>query len=818
MVDIRLHKNTDDDANGDQTAQSYRDLPILPLRNVVVYPHMVVPITVGQARSLRLVDSAAIGERTLGLVTMLDPGVDEPGPDLLYNMGTFARIIKLIKAPDGTVRLIVQGVERIDIENFTSEEPFLRANVRTRPETLPAEGDTEVEALRRHLLELFQTLVASGTRLPGEVAAAAVQSEDIRHFVYLIASSVQVDLKQSQELLEIDDIKDKMKQLQSVLSRELEVMELGKKIQSEARSEIDKTQRDYLLREQLKAIKKELGESDEQQVKLEEYRTKIEEIGMSEEAKREALRELGRLEKLPEAAAEYGVIQTYLDWLTALPWSRKTEDILDLERARTILDQDHFDLEKIKERLLEFLAVRKLKAERSESPVTSEEPPEDLIRREREGVILCFVGPPGVGKTSLGQSIARAIGRKFMRISLGGVRDEAEIRGHRRTYIGAMPGRFIQAIRRIDSRNPIIMLDEVDKLSHDWRGDPSSALLEVLDPEQNRDFRDHYLDVGFDLSEVMFIATANVVDSIPQPLLDRMELINLSGYTDHEKLHIAKGFLIPRQIKENGLRAEEIEFNDNAIHAIIQDYTREAGVRNLERQLGSVCRKVAVEVAKGRQETTLVAEGDLQGYLGKQRFFSEIAERTATPGVATGLAYTAAGGDILFIEATRMTGKKGLTITGQLGDVMKESAQAALSFVRSNAAQLEIDEDFYETSDIHIHVPAGAVPKDGPSAGVTLATALTSLLTNRPVRTDVGMTGEITLRGKVMPVGGIKEKVLAAHRAGLSTIILPKRNEKDLDDLLPEIKESLTFLLVERVDEVLAHALTPEPAQMAKND
>ncbi len=809
MVDIDLDKSVDDEDGTFAASKTFHDLPILPLRNVVVYPHMVVPITVGQARSLRLVDSAAIGERMLGLVTMKDPNVDEPGPDLLYKIGTYARIIKLIKAPDGTVRMIVQGVERIEIDEWTTEEPFLKAHVHTLPDELPAADDAEAEAMRRHLLELFSRLVAVGTRLPNEVATAASQSEDIRHLVYLIASSVQMDLNQSQELLEIHDLKEKMRQLQAMMTREFEVLELGKKIQSEARSEIDKTQRDYLLREQLKAIKKELGESDEQQIKLEEYRAKIEEIGMPEEAKREALRELGRLEKLPEAAAEYGVIQTYLDWLTSLPWSKTTTDVLDLARAKDILDEDHFDLEKIKERLLEFLAVRKLKTERAkEAPPTEDK--DDFIRREREGVILCFVGPPGVGKTSLGQSIARAIGRKFIRISLGGVRDEAEIRGHRRTYIGAMPGRFIQTIRRVNSKNPVIMLDEVDKLSHDWRGDPSSALLEVLDPEQNREFRDHYLDVPFDLSEVMFIATANVVDSIPQPLLDRMEVIHLSGYTDHEKLHIAHGFLIPRQIKENGLKPDEIEFDDEALRTIIGNYTREAGVRSLERQIGTVCRKVAVEVAKGQTAKTVVGNEQVPNYLGKQRFFSEIAERTASAGVATGLAYTAAGGDILFIEATRMTGKKGLTITGQLGDVMKESAQAALSYVRSKADSLQIADDFFETSDIHIHVPAGAVPKDGPSAGVTMATALTSLLTGRTVRTHLGMTGEITLRGKVLPVGGIKEKVLAAHRAGLTTIILPKRNEKDLDDLLPEVRDAMQFILVEHVSEVLEHALSPE--------
>lgn len=781
-------------------------LPILPLRNVVVYPFMIVPITVGQPRSLRLVEEASQGSKTIGLVTMKVPHIDEPEPALLYDVGTLAKILKLIKAPDGTVRMIVQGQERIRISRWSDEQPYLRAVVDPYPERDDDQFDTELEALRRHILTLFSRLVASGSRLPTEVMTAASQAEDVRQLVYLVASSLQVDLKQSQELLEENSILEKMHMLKNLISRELEVAELGKKIQNEAKSEIDKSQRKYLLREQLKAIKRELGESDEQEEKIEELRQEIESLGMPEEARREALRELNRLEKLPEASAEYGVIQTYLDWMTNLPWSKTTTDSLDIDHARQVLNEDHFDLDKVKERLLEYLAVRKLRAERK-AQIEEEQGEKDRIRLDREGAILCFVGPPGVGKTSLGRSIARALGRKFMRLSLGGVRDEAEIRGHRRTYIGAMPGRIIEALRRVGSKNPVIMLDEVDKLGNDWRGDPSSALLEVLDPEQNREFRDHYLDVPFDLSLVMFITTANVTENIPNPLLDRMEMIQLSGYTEHEKVHIAQDYLVPRQVRENGLLAGEIQFTEEALRTIIQDYTREAGVRNLEREIGSCSRKVAVKVAEGKKKPALITEKEIRVHLGKPRFFSEVAERAAVPGIATGLAYTASGGDILFVEATRMQGKKGINVTGQLGEVMKESAQAALSLVRANAKSLDIDPAFFEDSDIHIHVPAGAIPKDGPSAGITMVVALTSLLTHRSVKTDVGMTGEITLRGKVLAVGGIKEKVLAAHRAGLKRVILPRRNEKDLEDLPAEVRKKMKFSLVDEVSEVLELAL-----------
>jgi ATP-dependent Lon protease len=794
------------------------ELPILPLRGVVVYPLMVLPLTVGQPRSVRLIDDAVVSDRLVGLVASKDAEIEEPAPDEVNRIGTVALIHRLIKSPDGTMRIIVQGIERIQIDEWASEEPYLRAKISIKPDVSPVESDVEAEALMRNLIELFGRMVALVPHLPDELMMAAQGTDDPRQLVYLISTSIRMDLEDAQEILELDPVTEKLRKLTNILNRELEVLELGKKIQSEAQSEMEKMQREYFLREQLKAIQRELGEGDEQQVEIEQLRAKITEAGMSEEAEKEALRELSRLEKLPPAAAEYGVIRTYLDWLTSLPWSLTTQDNLDIPYARTVLDEDHYDLDKIKERILEYLSVRKLRQERASEREQQEVQPQDLIRREREGVILCFIGPPGVGKTSLGQSIARALGRKFIRMSLGGVRDEAEIRGHRRTYIGAMPGRIIQTIRRVGSKNPIIMLDEVDKIGADWRGDPSSALLEVLDPEQNREFRDHYLDVAFDLSQVMFITTANILDTIPGPLRDRMEILQLSGYTEEEKLHIATGYLVPRQIRENGLHAAEVSFTEGALRVIIRDYTREAGVRNLERQIGSVCRKIATRVAEGQPESVTVDADQVAEFLGKPIYFFEAAERCDLPGVATGLSVTAFGGDILFIEATKMPGQKGLTITGQLGDVMKESAQAALSYVRSQAERLDFDKDFYSKNDIHIHVPAGAVPKDGPSAGVAIATALTSLLTGRPVRADVGMTGEITLRGQVLPVGGIKEKVLAAHRAGLHTVILPRRNEQDLDDLPEEVRKQMEFVLVDRVEEVLKSALRDGQGDNAHHD
>ncbi len=791
-------------------------LPILPLRNTVVYPMTVLPLSAEQPRSLRLIDAAMQGNRLIGLVGMLDPSIETPGPNEVYQIGTVAVIHRMLRVPDGSVRLIVQGLERFEIVEWVAEDPYLQARIELRPEEV--EETLEVEALSRNLLDLFRRLVELVPYLSEELVMAAENAQDARHLVYLVATSVRMEIAEAQQILEAPTVTEKLRLLTRILNRELEVLELGRKIQSEAQSEMERMQREYFLREQMKAIQRELGEDEEQKV-IEEYRRRIEESGMSEEAREQALRELSRMEKIPPQAAEYGVIQTYLDWLLDLPWDKVTPDNLDIEHARRILDEDHYDLEEIKDRIIEYLAVRKLAHERAAAQTTETEEGETHIEEpEAQGAILCFVGPPGVGKTSLGQSIARALGRKFTRMSLGGVRDEAEIRGHRRTYIGAMPGRIIQALKRVGVKNPVFMLDEVDKIGRDFRGDPTSALLEVLDPAQNYAFRDHYLDVDFDLSKVLFIATANWVETIPAPLLDRMEVIYLDGYTEHEKMHIARGYLIPRQLKAHHLHEDEVTIDDDALLRIIREYTREAGVRNLEREIGRIMRKVAARVAEGKGETPVhVTADNVTDFLGKPRYFFEVAQRTSVPGVATGLAVTAVGGDVLFVEATRMPGQKGLTLTGQLGDVMRESAKIALSYVRANAERLGIDPDFFSHSDIHLHVPAGAVPKDGPSAGITMVTAIVSLLTGRPVRSNVGMTGEVTLRGQVLPIGGVKQKVLAAHRAGLDTVILPKRNEKDLDDLPDEVRERMRFILVETVDEVLEAALEPTPSADNQN-
>jgi ATP-dependent Lon protease len=796
-----------DEEEDDELLRIPPRLPILPLRGLVVYPMTAVPIRVGQPRSVRLIDDAVTSKRLVGLVASRDPELETPGPDDVYRVGTVAAVHRLFKAPDGTLTLIMQGLLRFRVEEFLSESPYLMARVSMAPEKV--EMSSEVEALRREIAEGFHRLTELTPAVPEEMSKLIVDLGDPLQLVYAVANQMKgLDLDDAQQLLELDSVAGKLRKLLAIMTRELEVLELGRKIQSAAQSEMEKTQREYFLREQLKAIRRELGEADEQQMEVEEFRTKIEGAGMPEEAEKEARRELDRLSKLPTAAAEYGVIRTYLDWLTSLPWDIQTDDNLDIAHAREVLDEDHYDLDEIKERILEYLAVRKLRDERKEEFEQREAT--DLIRREREGVILCFVGPPGTGKTSLGQSIARALGRKFIRQSLGGVRDEAEIRGHRRTYIGALPGRIIQALRRVESKNPVFMLDEVDKLGTDFRGDPASALLEVLDPEQNREFRDHYLDVPFDLSRVMFITTGNLLDPIPPPLRDRMEILKLSGYTETEKVRIAQGYLIPRQLRENGLRPDELSFTDGALRRIIGDYTREAGVRNLEREIGSVSRKVVTRIAEGDAEPARVTMHAVPGFLGKPRYFPETALRTQLPGVATGLGVTVAGGDLMFFEATKMPGSKGFAVTGQLGEVMKESAQAALSYVRAKARELDIAEDAFEKTDIHLHVPAGAVPKDGPSAGVTIATSLASLLTGRRVRDDVGMTGEITLRGQVLPVGSIKEKVLAAHRAGLKIVILPKQNAKDLDEVPEEVRKSLKFVLAERVDDVFEAALVPD--------
>ena len=783
------------------------ELPILPLRNTVVYPLTVIPLNVGQERSIRLVDEAATSaSKLIGLSAIKDEKIEEAGPDDVYQIGTVAIIHRMFRAPDQTLRLIVQGVDRIRIAQFKTTEPYMKAHVHVIPEN--NEKTVEIEALMRNTVDLFRRLVSLAPNLPEELLVAALNIDDPRQLVYIVATSLRMDLKDSQELLELDNVGDKLTKLNALISKELEVLELGKKIQSQAQGEMEKSQREYILREQMKQIKKELGEEDEQAVESKEYEKKIAEAGLSPEAEKEAKRELGRLKTMPPAAAEYHVIKTFLDWLVELPWNKTSEDNLDIARARQILNEDHYDLKEIKERILEYLAVRKLRLERGG----------DEEAKTYKGSILCFAGPPGVGKTSLGQSIARALGRKFIRMSLGGMHDEAEIRGHRRTYIGAMPGRLIQSIKRAGTRNPVIMFDEVDKVGADYRGDPSSALLEVLDPAQNKAFRDHYLDVDFDLSQCIFICTANQLDTIQPALRDRMEILQLSGYTEEEKLNIAKGYLVPRQVSESGLKKEEITFEDDAIRHLARDYTREAGVRSLERVIGSVCRKVATYVAEGKPTPYIVTPNKVAELLGKPKFYAEVAERTTVPGVATGLAWTPVGGDILFIEATRMPGGKGFIVTGQLGDVMRESAQAALSYVRSKATDLHIDPKMFERNDIHLHIPEGATPKDGPSAGVTMATALASLMTERLVRNDVAMTGEITLRGRVLPVGGIKEKVLAAHRAGLKTIILPKRNEKDLDELPDEVRKDLKFIFAERVTDVFNAALGDEKKKGANGN
>lgn len=780
-------------------------LPILPLRNTVAFPFGIMPIAVGIPRSVQLIQDAVERDRLIGLVAMKRPDLDEPDPEDVYQVGTLALVQRVIQgSEDGSLQVIIQGVERFKVEYWLPADPYLRARIRLAPET--SQESLEMDALTRSLLDLARRLASLMPQVPDDVVEFLAGVEDRRLLVYLVASNIRMDMEAAQELLEIDSLAEKMRRLIGILSHELEVMELGQKIRSEAHEEMTKAQREYFLREQLKAIQRELGEGDEQQTEIEEYRQKIEAAEMPEEAEKEALRELGRLEKMPPQAAEYSVIKTYLDWLTDLPWNNATDDNLSIDHAGQVLDEDHYDLEEVKERILEFLAVRKLRQERGfdlqDTPSTVE---------EGTGAILCFVGPPGVGKTSLGQSIARALERKFTRMSLGGLRDEAEIRGHRRTYIGAMPGRIIQAIKRAGTKNPVFMLDEVDKIGADWRGDPSSALLEVLDPAQNNAFRDHYLDVDFDLSQVLFITTANWLDPIPEPLRDRMEIIHLDGYTEYEKVRIAQGFLVPRQVRANGLLPDEIGVAEPALRTIIQEYTREAGVRNLEREIGRACRKVAVKIAGGDRDGRVEIDADdVRELLGRPKHQFEAADRPELPGVATALAVTPAGGEILFVEASRMKGRGNLTLTGQLGDVMKESAQIALSYVRSRAKELDLDPDAFDSTDIHLHVPAGATPKDGPSAGVAMVTAIASLLTGRPAHADVAMTGEITLRGQVLPIGGVKQKVLAGHRAGLKALIVPRRNEPWLEDVPKEVRDSVQFVLVDTIEEVLDAALRME--------
>ncbi|HMZ07902.1 MAG TPA: endopeptidase La [Anaerolineales bacterium] len=785
-------------------------LPILPLRGVVVYPNTAVPLTVGQPRSIKLVDDVVGGDKLVGLVAALNPEQETPGPNELYKVGTVATVHRLLRAPDGTVRLLVQGIERFKLGEFIEEEPYLRARVERWPEV--EEKNLETSALARNAREQFQQITQMLPSFPEELASSIMSLDDPLQTVYTIANFQRMDIKDAQEILEIDSVAAKLKKLIGLLVREAEVLQIGQKIQNEARGEIEKVQRDYYLREQMKAIQRELGEKDEQSVEVEEFRKKIEDAKLPEEAEKQAKRELERLSRLPTAAAEYGVIRTYLDTLVSLPWSIGTEDNLDIAHAREVLNQDHYGLKDVKDRILEFLAIRKLRLDRKDEKKAESG---DFIRREREGVILCFVGPPGVGKTSLGQSIARAMGRKFIRASLGGIRDEAEIRGHRRTYIGAMPGRVLQSLRRIGSNNPVFMLDEVDKLTNDFHGDPASALLEVLDPEQNGEFRDNYLEVAYDLSQVFFIATANMLEYIPGPLRDRMEIIYLSGYTENEKMAIAHGYLIPRQIRENSLRPKEVTFTDDALMMIIRQYTREAGVRNLERKIGAVCRKVGTRIAEGKAKKYRITPKLVEEFLDHPTFLGpeELNKRTSMPGVVPGLAWTSFGGDILLIEATAMPGGRGFQITGSIGNVMQESARAALSYVRSRAQSLGLPHEFFDKHDIHMHIPSGSQPKDGPSAGVTMATSLVSLISGRKVNPQIGMTGEITLRGQVLPIGGVKEKVLAAHRSGLTTVILPKQNENDLDDVPEEIRKNMKFVFAEMVDDVLNAALEKPKGQ-----
>jgi ATP-dependent Lon protease len=764
-------------------------LPVLPLKGMVTYPDTVTPLAVGQERSIRLVNDVLSGERMLAMVASKDPELDEPGPGDLYGVGVAGVVARMLKVPDGTIRILVQGAQRIRISDYATEEPYLVARIEELPDVV--EQSDELEALTRNVQNTFTQIIEQIPYLPEELQLAVTNIDDPSALTHLIAGSLRIAAEEKQELLEEVNVTRRLRRLSEILARELEVIQLGSKIQSQVQSEMEKGQREYFLREQLKAIQDELGESDEHQAEVNELRSRIEEAKLPEHAAKAVERELARLEKLPPAAAEYGVIRTYLEWLTELPWSATSDDNLDIEHAREVLDADHYDLEKVKERILEYLAVRKLKPD---SP----------------GPILCFVGPPGVGKTSLGKSIARALGREFERISVGGVRDEAEIRGHRRTYIGAMPGVIIRALRDAGTANPVFMIDEIDKMGADFRGDPASALLEVLDPAQNSSFRDHYLDLEFDLSDVLFIATANLLDPIPGPLQDRMEVIQLAGYTTDEKLHIAKRYLVPRQIDANGLRPSQIEFSDAALRAIIEEYTREAGVRNLERMVGTICRKIARDVAEGKDGgKAKISAKRARELLGRRLHFSEQRRRTKDPGVATGLAWTPVGGEVLFIEATAMAGSGGLTITGQLGDVMRESAQAALSWVRGHAARLapELPDDWFAGHDIHIHVPSGAVPKDGPSAGVAIATALASLISGRPVANDVAMTGEVTLTGQVLPVGGLKEKALAAQRAGIKRVIVPSRNEGEISEIPEHERGELEFVYVDELDEVLAVAL-----------
>ncbi|HEV2753344.1 MAG TPA: endopeptidase La [Solirubrobacteraceae bacterium] len=771
-------------------------LPVLPLREIVPFPDTVIPLAIGQERSTKLVNDVLAGNRLLAMVASRRPELEQPGPDELYEVGVVGVIARMLRVPDGSLRLLVQGAQRIALTGWQATEPYLVASVEERPDEVTTESP-QLTALVRNVQQTFTRIVEQVPYLPEELQLAVNNVEDPGALSHLIAGSLRSPAEDKQALLEERDVAKRLRRLVEMLARELEVISIGSEIQSQVQSEMEKGQREFVLRQQLKAIQEELGEGDEAQQEADDLREQLATLELPEETRRQADRELSRLERLNPAAAEYGVIRTYLEWIAALPWNTTTEDNLDLANAREVLDADHHGLEQVKDRILEFLAVRKLTGGRDEVP---------------RGSILCFVGPPGVGKTSLGRSIARALERNFQRLSVGGMRDEAEIRGHRRTYIGAMPGTLIRAMRDAGSKNPLVIIDEIDKMGADFRGDPASAMLEVLDPEQNATFRDHYLDVPFDLSNVMFITTANTLDTVPGPLRDRMEILQLAGYTEDEKLQIAKRYLLPRQIERNGLKRSQLRMGDKALRAVIRDYTREAGVRNLEREIGTICRKVAREVAEGHEITSPSISGErARELLGKRKFFTEARRRTRVPGVATGLAWTPVGGDVLFVEATAMPGTGQLTVTGQLGDVMKESAQAALSYVKGRVGTLapNLEDNWFATHDLHLHVPAGAIPKDGPSAGITMATALTSLLTGRCVRDDVAMTGEITLTGQVLPIGGLKEKALAAQSNAIRHVIAPELNEVDVEDVPEHLRRRMDFSFVSDIRQVLDAALMP---------
>jgi ATP-dependent Lon protease len=793
MSDQVENSKSEDTSSGDRPLSIPSELPILPLRDTVLFPNSFMPLAVARESSVHLIDDAIANNKLVAVFTQRDASMEEPGQEDLYAVGTATHIHKMFKLPDGSLRLIVQGLARLTLDEIVSAQPYLRARVRAASEDA-SEGDRlEIDALARNIKTNFQQVVSLSPLLSDDLQTLATNIAEPGRLADFIASSLStISTAVKQEVLETLDIRARMDNLNRILIKELEVLELGSKIQSQVQSEVGKNQRDYFLREQMKAIQKELGEGDDQTKEVEDLTAKIEAAGMPETVKKEALRELDRLSRMPVAAAEYTVSRTYLDWLVALPWNKRTDEVIDLPLTKGVLDADHSGLEKAKDRILEYLAVRKL-------------------NRDVKGPILCFVGPPGVGKTSLARSIAQALGRKFVRVSLGGMRDEAEIRGHRRTYIGALPGQVIQGLRRAESKNPVFILDEIDKLGSDFRGDPSSALLEVLDPEQNNTFRDHYLDVPFDLSEVLFITTANVLDPVPPALKDRMEVLEIAGYTEEEKLAIALDHLVDKQVKNNGLTADYIRFTPEALRQVIRGYTREAGVRNLEREIGALCRKVARRRAEGNETPIEITPATVVEMLGAPRFLDEeMEERTKDPGVAIGLAWTPAGGEVLFIEASRMAGTAALTLTGQLGDVMKESARAALSWLRTHAKEYVIDPDFFKNAEMHVHVPSGAIPKDGPSAGVTMVAAMASELTGRSVRGDVAMTGEITLSGRVLPIGGLKEKVLAARRVGIREVIVPKQNAKNVnEDLTAELRAEMTVHLVSTIDEVLALALTP---------